>query len=107
MILMPKKAKTKPGEIDPAIEGELIAANGSRRGAHAKKNGTKGRGFGHSKADRIVHTILGYKYEGDLPHEFLLRVVRGEMIEHGQNEDGTPAYVVPTFAQRLICAKEA
>lgn len=107
---MPKKAKTKAGDgtYDKALEGELIEANGNRRGVHLRaRNKPSGGRQGPSVADRTIHTILGLKYEGDLPHEFLLRVVRGERIEHGIDEKGEPKYVMPTFAQRIVCAKEA
>jgi hypothetical protein len=48
------------------------------------------------------------KKNGELPHEFLLRIVRGEEIRHGKDkETGQPIYVTPTIEQRIECAKAA
>lgn len=51
---------------------------------------------------------------GELPHEFLLRVSRGERIEHGtvsqgrgKNKKEVPAFIQPTFEHRLEAARQA
>ena len=49
---------------------------------------------------------------GELPHEFLLRICRGELIEHGtvidpNTGEEVPAYVQPSFSERIDCAKYA
>lgn len=52
----------------------------------------------------------GARMSGELPHEFLLRVVRGELIrQKSLNDDGTvkESYLVPTMEMRLEAAKSA
>lgn len=51
--------------------------------------------------------LIANKDFGELPHELLLRVSRGERIQHGVDENDNPRFIQPTFDERLECAKVA
>lgn len=51
--------------------------------------------------------LVAVKDFGELPHELLLRVSRGERIQHGTDENDSPRFIQPTFDERLECAKVA
>jgi hypothetical protein len=57
--------------------------------------------------NRALETLISRKDYGELPHEFLLRVTRGDAIMHGMDEKGEPIFVRPTFEQRIDAAKYA
>lgn len=47
------------------------------------------------------------KATGELPHEFLLRVSRGETIQIGTTKKGKPKFYTPSFAARFNAAVAA
>lgn len=66
-------------------------------------SGGKRDGAGRKKGSKTQITALREKAmkEGEMPHEFLLRVARGEYITHGEEE------ILPDFKLRIRCAEMA
>lgn len=61
-----------------------------------------------NRTTKIVENLLKMKKDGELPHEFLLRVVRGEKIKQGPPDQyGVAQYVYPELSERIECAKAA
>lgn len=56
---------------------------------------------------QAIEKMMAYKDSGELPHEFLLRVSRGDPIAHGKDKDGKAILYQPTFSERILCAKDA
>lgn len=69
----------------------MASRGGKRPGAGRPRGGNK----------TSAKVIADAQSSGELPHEFLLRVARGEKIGDG------PEGHVPTFAERIAAAKEA
>lgn len=69
----------------------------------------KGRPDGaKNKRTIIIENIMKHAHEGELPHEFLLRVARGQKIQHGEDPiTGEPLFFQPSREERIDCAKAA
>lgn len=59
-----------------------------------------------SKRTVFMEAIAKHADDGELPHELLLRVSRGDRIKIGE-ADGKPIYYIPSFEERVDCAKAA
>lgn len=61
-----------------------------------------------NKRTIIIENIMKHAHEGELPHEFLLRVARGQKIQHGEDAiTGEPLFFMPSREERIDCAKAA
>ncbi len=88
------------------MERKTLLTGKARRDANLVHTGRpKGA---RNKTNILMESVLRAKADGQLPHEFLLEVARGQPIRHGKdNEDGTHNYYTPDFAMRLDAAKAA
>lgn len=104
--------------LEARLEGKLRAArgHGGRRPGAGTKKGTRPYNKGlkngkkHLDNDKVFE-LLQYREKGELPHEFLWRISRGEPIEGWYFDQKKKKHcrttLHPTLDQRIDCAKAA
>lgn len=99
--------KVHPAMIQPGLEPGVKRDDDGRKGSHAVRS--------DRIAEKTYETIVARAEEaaqyGMLPHEFLLAVMRGQQLSHfaydSEGEQVVEIVVLPTFQDRIDCAKAA